>query len=210
MLLFQRLVLKLQCSAVLGNGTSKHERIYIHDLFLKILLQGINCLQVKAHRHRLTHCWILSFHVIYIIHNIHKAMFWAQQLIFALGFAGMLMQLCTDVILMFFTCCIFFAFYSTVLLFYISYYVYVSVLCVSPQSSNSVSPPYPPEPDLTLSTTLNSDLSTISDLLAWASDSGYTKVTSYTEADLANRFVIQLAGGGTGQDSCVSLVSITV
>ncbi|XP_035510216.1 transforming growth factor beta receptor type 3 [Morone saxatilis] len=68
---------------------------------------------------------------------------------------------------------------------------------ISVHSSNSVSPPYPPEPDLTLSSTLNSDLSTISDLLAWASESGYPRVTSYTEADLANRFVIQLAGGGT-------------
>ncbi|XP_071330640.1 transforming growth factor beta receptor type 3 isoform X2 [Trachinotus anak] len=68
---------------------------------------------------------------------------------------------------------------------------------ISVHSSNSVSAPYPPEPDLTLSTALNSDLSTISDLVAWASESGYTKVTSYTEADLANRFVIQLAGGGT-------------
>ncbi|KAM9346014.1 LOW QUALITY PROTEIN: transforming growth factor beta receptor type 3 [Symphorus nematophorus] len=68
---------------------------------------------------------------------------------------------------------------------------------ISVHSSNSVSPPYPPEPDLTLSSTLNSDLSTISDLLVWASQSGYTKVTSYTEADLANRFVIQLSGGGT-------------
>lgn len=68
---------------------------------------------------------------------------------------------------------------------------------ISVHSSNSVSPPYPPEPDLTLSSTLNADLSTISDLLAWASDSGYSKVTSYTEADLANRFVIRLAGGGT-------------
>ncbi|XP_045897017.1 transforming growth factor beta receptor type 3 [Micropterus dolomieu] len=68
---------------------------------------------------------------------------------------------------------------------------------VSVHSSNSVSPPYPPEPDLTVSSTLNSDLSTISDLLVWASESGYTKVTSYTEADLANRFVIRLAGGGT-------------
>ncbi|XP_044186040.1 transforming growth factor beta receptor type 3 [Thunnus albacares] len=68
---------------------------------------------------------------------------------------------------------------------------------VSVHSSNSVSPPYPPEPDLSLSSTLNYDLSTIPDLLVWASESGYTKVTSYTEADLANRFVIQLAGGGT-------------
>ncbi|XP_022603644.1 transforming growth factor beta receptor type 3-like [Seriola dumerili] len=63
---------------------------------------------------------------------------------------------------------------------------------ISVHSSNSVSPPFPPEPDLTLSSMLNSDLSTMSDLLAWASESGYTKVTSYTEADLANRFVIQL------------------
>ncbi|KAM9392075.1 transforming growth factor beta receptor type 3 [Pholidichthys leucotaenia] len=66
-------------------------------------------------------------------------------------------------------------------------------------SSNSVSPPYPPEPDLTLSSTLHSELSTISNLLLWASESGYTKVTSYTEADLANRFVIQLTEGGTDE-----------
>ncbi|XP_031150990.1 transforming growth factor beta receptor type 3 [Sander lucioperca] len=68
---------------------------------------------------------------------------------------------------------------------------------VSVHSSNSVSPPYPAEPGLTLSSTLNSDLSTISDLLVWANERGYSKVTSYTEADLANRFVIQLAGGRT-------------
>ncbi|AWP18474.1 putative transforming growth factor beta receptor type 3-like [Scophthalmus maximus] len=68
---------------------------------------------------------------------------------------------------------------------------------ISVHSSNSVSPPYPPEPDLTLSSTLDSDLSAAPDLLVWASESGHTKVTSYTEADLANRFVIQLAGGGT-------------
>ncbi|TDH02530.1 hypothetical protein EPR50_G00153570 [Perca flavescens] len=68
---------------------------------------------------------------------------------------------------------------------------------VSVHSSNSVSPPYPPEPGLYLSSTLNSDLSTTSDLLVWANESSYTKVTSYTEADLANRFVIQLAGGRT-------------
>nr|XP_019961916.1 PREDICTED: transforming growth factor beta receptor type 3-like [Paralichthys olivaceus] len=68
---------------------------------------------------------------------------------------------------------------------------------ISVHSSNSVSPPFPPEPDLTLSSTLDSDLSTVSDLLVWANESGYAKVTSYTEADLANRFVIQLAGGGT-------------
>ncbi|XP_061702691.1 transforming growth factor beta receptor type 3 [Syngnathoides biaculeatus] len=63
-------------------------------------------------------------------------------------------------------------------------------------SSNSVSPPYPPEPELTLTTTLIPDLSTIPDLLMWADDNGYNNVTSYTEADQANRFVIQLAGTG--------------
>ncbi|XP_020515645.2 transforming growth factor beta receptor type 3 [Labrus bergylta] len=68
---------------------------------------------------------------------------------------------------------------------------------ISVHSSNTISPPYPPEPDLTLSSSLNSDLSSIPDLLRWANESGYSKVTSYTEADLANRFVIQLAGGGT-------------
>nr|XP_057906384.1 transforming growth factor beta receptor type 3 isoform X3 [Doryrhamphus excisus] len=69
---------------------------------------------------------------------------------------------------------------------------------ISIHSSNSVSPPYPPEPDLTLTTTLIPDLSTIPDLLLWANLSGYTNVTSYTEADQANRFVIQLSGTGTG------------
>ncbi|XP_071774587.1 transforming growth factor beta receptor type 3 [Centroberyx gerrardi] len=68
---------------------------------------------------------------------------------------------------------------------------------ISVHSSNSVSPPYPSEPYLTLSSMLNSDLSTVPDLLVWANESGFPKVTSYTEADLANRFVIQLAGGGT-------------
>ncbi|KAI3360177.1 hypothetical protein L3Q82_014489, partial [Scortum barcoo] len=75
---------------------------------------------------------------------------------------------------------------------------------ISVHSSNSVSPPYPPEPGLTLSSTLNPDLSTIPDLLVWAGESGYTTVTSYTEADLANRFVIQLAGGGTDVVAAVS------
>ncbi|KAM6904733.1 transforming growth factor beta receptor type 3 [Xenentodon cancila] len=70
---------------------------------------------------------------------------------------------------------------------------------ISVHSSNSISPPFPPEPGLTLSSALNSDLSTISDLLAWARECGYRKVTSYTEADLANRFVIQLAEGGTDE-----------
>ncbi|XP_047426796.1 transforming growth factor beta receptor type 3 isoform X2 [Mugil cephalus] len=70
---------------------------------------------------------------------------------------------------------------------------------ISVHSSNSVSPPFPPEPDLTLTSTLSSDLSTISDLLAWTRGIGYAKVTSYTEADLANRFVIHLAEGGTDE-----------
>ncbi|XP_037112893.1 transforming growth factor beta receptor type 3 isoform X2 [Syngnathus acus] len=61
-------------------------------------------------------------------------------------------------------------------------------------SSNSVSPPFPPEPDLALTTSLIPDLSTIPDLLVWANESGYNNVTSYTEANLGNRFVIQLAG----------------
>ncbi|KAF3846831.1 hypothetical protein F7725_003909 [Dissostichus mawsoni] len=60
-----------------------------------------------------------------------------------------------------------------------------------------VSPPYPAEPDLTLSITLTSDLSSVPDLLVWTRESGHPHVTSYTEADLANRFVIQLSGGGT-------------
>ncbi|KAM8825321.1 transforming growth factor beta receptor type 3 [Synchiropus picturatus] len=65
-------------------------------------------------------------------------------------------------------------------------------------SSNSVSPPYPPEPDLLLSTTLVPDLANVPDLLLWARNQGYSQVTSYTEAGLANRFLIQLAGAGTG------------
>uniref|UniRef100_A0A3Q1G5M1 Transforming growth factor beta receptor type 3-like n=1 Tax=Acanthochromis polyacanthus TaxID=80966 RepID=A0A3Q1G5M1_9TELE len=68
---------------------------------------------------------------------------------------------------------------------------------VTVHASNSVSPSYPAEPGLTMSSTLNSDLSTVTDLLMWAGQSGYSKVTSYTEADLANRFVIQLTEGGT-------------
>lgn len=72
-----------------------------------------------------------------------------------------------------------------------------------------MSPPYPPEPGLTVASTLDPDLSSISDLLLWASESGFTKVTSYTEADLANHFVIQLAEGGTGRDSCVSEPNIS-
>ncbi|KAK5856732.1 hypothetical protein PBY51_008308 [Eleginops maclovinus] len=78
----------------------------------------------------------------------------------------------------------------------------------SVHSSHSVSPPYPPEPDLTLSITLNADLSTVPDLLVWARESGHPKVTSYTEADLANRFVIQLSGGGTDAVAVKSPVGV--
>lgn len=69
-----------------------------------------------------------------------------------------------------------------------------------PQASNSVTPLYPPRPDLTMTSMLSYDLLSTSDLLEWANDNGFPKVTSYTEADLANRFVIRLAGGGTDQD----------
>ncbi|XP_056143737.1 transforming growth factor beta receptor type 3 isoform X2 [Lampris incognitus] len=68
---------------------------------------------------------------------------------------------------------------------------------ISVHSSNSVSTPYPPEPYLTLSSQLNFDLSAKPDLLAWASKSGFRKVTSYTEASLANHFVIRLTGSRT-------------
>lgn len=90
------------------------------------------------------------------------------------------------------------------------FYHFSISLVLSSQSSNSVSPLYPPEPGLTLTSMLTSDLSTTHDLLSWANQSGFPKVASYTEADLANHFVIRLAGGGTGQDLCVSLVSLIV
>ncbi|XP_028310456.1 transforming growth factor beta receptor type 3 isoform X4 [Gouania willdenowi] len=80
---------------------------------------------------------------------------------------------------------------------------------VTVHSSNSVSPPYPPEPDLTVSTSLSSNLSTSSDLLMWAEQSGYTDVTSYTEAMLANRFVIQLSESGAVTNHEVSRPSWT-
>ncbi|KAJ7992713.1 hypothetical protein DPEC_G00281530 [Dallia pectoralis] len=67
---------------------------------------------------------------------------------------------------------------------------------ISVYSSNSVSPIFPPEPDLTLASMLIPDLSTTRDVLNWANQNGFPKVTSYTEADLANRFVIRLSGGG--------------
>ncbi|KAJ8404202.1 hypothetical protein AAFF_G00339750 [Aldrovandia affinis] len=68
---------------------------------------------------------------------------------------------------------------------------------ISVYSSNSVSPLYPPDPDLTLTSMLTPDLLMTHDFLGWANRSGFPKVTSYTEADLANRFVVRLAGGGT-------------
>ncbi|XP_011476892.1 transforming growth factor beta receptor type 3 isoform X2 [Oryzias latipes] len=67
---------------------------------------------------------------------------------------------------------------------------------VTVHSSSNVTPPYPPEPGLTLSSTLHSDLPATPDLITWANESGYSKVTSCTEADLANRFVIQLTEEG--------------
>ncbi|KAM9780435.1 transforming growth factor beta receptor type 3 [Neosynchiropus ocellatus] len=64
-------------------------------------------------------------------------------------------------------------------------------------ASNSVSAPYPPEPGLVLSTSLVPDLANLPDLLLWARNHGYSRVTSYTEAGLANRFLIRLAGAAT-------------
>ncbi|XP_051569372.1 transforming growth factor beta receptor type 3-like [Myxocyprinus asiaticus] len=64
-------------------------------------------------------------------------------------------------------------------------------------SSNSVSLPYSRTPDLTMTSTIASDLLSMPDLLEWADQNGFPKVTSYTEADLANRFIIQLKVGGT-------------
>ncbi|XP_067312079.1 transforming growth factor beta receptor type 3 isoform X2 [Pseudorasbora parva] len=63
-------------------------------------------------------------------------------------------------------------------------------------SSNSVSLPYRPQaPDLRMTSTVTSDLHSTPDLLEWAHQNGFPKVTSYTEADLANRFVIKLREG---------------
>lgn len=64
-------------------------------------------------------------------------------------------------------------------------------------ASNSVTPLYPPRPYLTMSSILSYDLLSTPDLLEWANENGFPSVTSYTEADLANRFVIRLAGGRT-------------
>ncbi|XP_062387886.1 transforming growth factor beta receptor type 3 isoform X2 [Sardina pilchardus] len=70
-------------------------------------------------------------------------------------------------------------------------------------ASNSVTPLYPPRPDLTMTNMLSYDLLSTSDLLEWANENGFPRVTSYTEADLANRFVIRLAGGGADQNVMV-------
>ncbi|XP_043956384.1 uncharacterized protein engl isoform X2 [Gambusia affinis] len=71
---------------------------------------------------------------------------------------------------------------------------------VSVHSSNSVSLPFPPEPNVTMSSRLLSEPPAGSDPLVWATESGYTDFRSYTEAELANRFVIQLAEGRTNQE----------
>nr|XP_023691906.1 transforming growth factor beta receptor type 3-like [Paramormyrops kingsleyae]XP_023691907.1 transforming growth factor beta receptor type 3-like [Paramormyrops kingsleyae] len=67
---------------------------------------------------------------------------------------------------------------------------------ISVYSSNTVSPLYPSEPGLTMTSTVIPSLYKTRDLLAWAKQHGLPAVTSYTEADLANRFTIRLAGGG--------------
>ncbi|XP_051988739.1 transforming growth factor beta receptor type 3-like [Xyrauchen texanus] len=66
-------------------------------------------------------------------------------------------------------------------------------------SANSVSLPYSRTPDLTMTSTIASELLSTPDLLEWADQNGFPQVTSYTESDLANRFVIQLKAGGTGE-----------
>ncbi|KAM6957104.1 transforming growth factor beta receptor type 3 [Aplochiton taeniatus] len=67
---------------------------------------------------------------------------------------------------------------------------------ISVYSSHSVSQLYPPEFDLSLTSMFTPDLASTPDLLSWANENGFPKVNSYTEADLANRFVVRLAGGG--------------
>ncbi|XP_056128380.1 transforming growth factor beta receptor type 3 isoform X2 [Rhinichthys klamathensis goyatoka] len=69
-------------------------------------------------------------------------------------------------------------------------------------SSNSVSLPYRTQaPDLSVTSTVTSDLHSTPDLLQWANQNGFPKVTSYTEADLANRFMIKLREGGKGSET---------
>ncbi|XP_043086481.1 transforming growth factor beta receptor type 3 [Puntigrus tetrazona] len=65
-------------------------------------------------------------------------------------------------------------------------------------SSNSVSPPYRTQaPSLSMTSTVTSDLLGTPDLLEWADKNGFPELTSYTEADLANRFVVRLTEGGS-------------
>ncbi|CAM4326862.1 unnamed protein product [Leuciscus chuanchicus] len=69
-------------------------------------------------------------------------------------------------------------------------------------SSNSVSLPYRTQaPDLSVASTVTSDLHSTPDLLEWAYQNGFHKVTSYTEADLANRFMIKLREGRKGSET---------
>ncbi|KAL7883535.1 hypothetical protein SRHO_G00011930 [Serrasalmus rhombeus] len=68
-------------------------------------------------------------------------------------------------------------------------------------SSHSVTPLYPPKPDLTMSTIIVPDLLMHPDLLAWTKENDYSFVMSYTEANLANRFVIKLRGRETVQEA---------
>ncbi|XP_056305890.1 transforming growth factor beta receptor type 3 [Danio aesculapii] len=72
-------------------------------------------------------------------------------------------------------------------------------------SSHSVSLPYRSQAsDLIMTSTVTSDLLNTPDLLEWANQNGFPKVTSYTEADLANRFVVKL-GEGTDSDDASSV-----
>ncbi|XP_077058452.1 transforming growth factor beta receptor type 3 [Siphateles boraxobius] len=69
-------------------------------------------------------------------------------------------------------------------------------------SSNSVGLPYRTQAqDLSVTSTVTSDLPSTPDLLQWANQNGFPKVTSYTEADLANRFMIKLREGGKGSET---------
>nr|XP_055051029.1 transforming growth factor beta receptor type 3 isoform X1 [Misgurnus anguillicaudatus] len=68
-------------------------------------------------------------------------------------------------------------------------------------SSTSVNLLYSQSPELTVTSTVTSDLLSPSDLIEWANQKNISNVTSYTEADLANRFVVKLRGGGQGGDA---------
>ncbi|XP_041091586.1 transforming growth factor beta receptor type 3-like [Polyodon spathula] len=62
-------------------------------------------------------------------------------------------------------------------------------------ASNSISIGLAPE-HLALTTTVSDDLQVTPDLLAWANERGFPAVTSYTEAGLANRFVVTVTKHG--------------